>query len=327
MTRGPVSSHLAYVMVSEAGASVYSASDIAREEFPDLDVSMRGAISIARRLQDPLAELVKIDPKSIGVGLYQHDVDQKKLAATLDAVVESVVNAVGVDVNTASASLLGYVSGIGKRLASAIVEHRNANGPFSSRADLKKVKGFGPKAFEQAAGFLRVPGSRNPLDNTTIHPESYGAALALLELAGLNVRLADLPNRVGAFAAAHDLAEIAEMLGVGAPTLADIVEALVRPGRDPRDDLPAVILRRDVLTIDDLREGMTLKGTVRNVVDFGAFVDIGVKQDGLVHVSRMARKYVRNPHEVVGVGDVVDITVISIDRERGRIGLSMVGAG
>ncbi len=230
MTRGPVSSHLAYVMVSEAGASVYSASDIAREEFPDLDVSMRGALSIARRLQDPLAELVKIDPKSIGVGLYQHDVDQKKLAATLDAVVESVVNAVGVDVNTASASLLGYVSGIGKRLASAIVEHRNANGPFSSRADLKKIKGFGPKAFEQAAGFLRVPGSRNPLDNTTIHPESYGAALALLELAGLNVRLADLPNRVGAFAAAHDLAEIAEMLGVGAPTLADIVEALVRPG-------------------------------------------------------------------------------------------------
>ena len=365
-------------MVSEAGASVYSASDIARAEFPDLDVSMRGAVSIARRLQDPLAELVKIDPQSIGVGLYQHDVDQKKLAAALDVVVESVVNYVGVDVNTASAALLGYVAGISKRLAAAIVEHRDANGPFGSRAELKKVKGLGPKAFEQAAGFLRVPGSRNPLDNTTIHPESYEATKTLLDLAGLNMRMADLPNRLRAWCGESGLttddgrpttdeeprttddrrrtiddgpqlehasrityhvsrtaqpepiatdgwSATAALLGIGELTLRDIVEALVRPGRDPRDSLPPIILRRDVLTIDDLREGMALKGTVRNVVDFGAFVDIGVKQDGLVHVSKMAKKYVRNPHEVLGVGDVVDVTVISIDRERGRVGLSMVG--
>ncbi|MBM4461622.1 MAG: RNA-binding transcriptional accessory protein, partial [Chloroflexi bacterium] len=346
-------SPLAYVMVSEAGASVYSASDVARAEFPDLDVSMRGAVSIARRLQDPLAELVKIDPQSIGVGLYQHDVDQKKLATTLAAVVESVVNHVGVDVNTASAALLGYVAGISKRVAAAIVAHRDENGPFGSRADLKKVKGLGPKAFEQAAGFLRVPGSRNPLDNTTIHPESYAAMKQLLELAGLNLRMADLPNRLRGWCEENDLtpqppslsgkgeahsspprgerpgvgsaADIAALLNIGVPTLHDIVAALLRPGRDPRDDLPAVILRRDVLTIEDLKEGMTLKGTVRNVVDFGAFVDIGVKQDGLVHVSKMAKKYVRNPHEVVGVGDVVDVTVVSIDRARGRIGLSMVG--
>jgi protein Tex len=355
--RVPSYYRLAYVMVSEAGASVYSASDIARAEFPDLDVSMRGAVSIARRLQDPLAELVKIDPQSIGVGLYQHDVDQKKLAAALDAVVESVVNYVGVDANTASAALLGYVAGISKRLAAAIVEHRDANGPFGSRAELKKVKGLGPKAFEQAAGFLRVPGSRNPLDNTTIHPESYEATKALLDLAGLNMRMADLPNRLRAWCEENGLsiddgrptedegrkiedeahnaqhairnasnwATTASLLGIGELTLRDIVEALLRPGRDPRDSLPPIILRRDVLTIDDLREGMALKGTVRNVVDFGAFVDIGVKHDGLVHVSKMAKTYVRNPHEVLGVGDVVDVTVISIDRERGRIGLSMVG--
>ncbi len=328
---------LAYVMVSEAGASVYSASDLARAEFPDLDVSMRGAVSIARRLQDPLAELVKIDPQSIGVGLYQHDVDQKKLAATLDAVVESVVNYVGVDVNTASAHLLAYVSGVSRRLAEALVSQRNANGPFESRAGLKKVKGLGPKAFEQAAGFLRVPGSKNPLDDTTIHPESYDAARKLLELAGLNLRMNDLPNRLRRWCEENHLAlaetaepggawdDVAELLGIGAPTLHDIVDALVRPGRDPREDLPPVILRRDVLTIDDLHEGMLLKGTVRNVVDFGAFVDIGVKQDGLIHVSKMGKQYVRNPHDVVRVGDVVDVTVTSIDRERGRIGLSMVG--
>ena len=345
-------SGLAYVMVSEAGASVYSASDIARAEFPDLDVSMRGAVSIARRLQDPLAELVKIDPQSIGVGLYQHDVDQKKLGATLDAVVESVVNYVGVDVNTASAALLGYVAGISKKVAAAIVAHRDANGPFESRAGLKKVKGLGPKAFEQAAGFLRVPGSKNPLDNTTIHPESYDAAKQLLELAGLNLRMNDLPNRLRQWCDANGLAlderpaptdvvrntqhaarntdawpTTAALLGIGELTLHDIVDALIRPGRDPRADLPPVIVRRDVLTIDDLKEGMVVKGTVRNVVDFGAFVDIGVKQDGLVHVSKMAKKYIRNPHEVVGVGDVVDVTVVSIDRERGRIGLSMVGVG
>ena len=342
--------HLAYVMVSEAGASVYSASDIARAEFPDLDVSMRGAVSIARRLQDPLAELVKIDAKSIGVGLYQHDVDQKKLAASLDAVVESVVNYVGVDVNTASAALLGYVAGISKKVAQAIIAHRDENGPFGSRAELKKVKGLGPKAFEQAAGFLRVPGSKNPLDNTTIHPESYDATKQLLELAGLNLRMADLPNRLRAWCEANGLGPdegrktkdeervtrhasritdnwltTATLLGIGELTLRDIVAALLRPGRDPREDLPPVIVRRDVLSIDDLREGMVLKGTVRNVVDFGAFVDIGVKQDGLVHVSKMAKQYVRNPHEFVGVGDVVDVTVVSIDRERGRVGLSMVG--
>jgi uncharacterized protein len=315
---------------------VYSASDLARAEFPDLDVSMRGAVSIARRLQDPLAELVKIDPQSIGVGLYQHDVDQKKLAATLDAVVESVVNYVGVDVNTASAHLLAYVSGISRRLAEALVSHRNANGPFESRAGLKKVKGLGPKAFEQAAGFLRIPGSKNPLDNTTIHPESYDAAHKLLELAGLNLRMNDLPNRLRRWCEENGLSpvetagpggawnDVAELLGIGVPTLHDIVEALVRPGRDPREDLPPVILRRDVLTIDDLHEGMLLKGTVRNVVDFGAFVDIGVKQDGLVHVSKMGKQYVRNPHDVVRVGDVVDVTVTSIDRDRGRIGLSMI---
>ncbi len=350
-------SHLAYVMVSEAGASVYSASDIARAEFPDLDVSMRGAISIARRLQDPLAELVKIDAKSIGVGLYQHDVDQKKLAASLDAVVESVVNYVGVDVNTASAALLGYVAGISKKVAQAIIAHRDENGPFGSRAELKKVKGLGPKAFEQAAGFLRAPGSKNPLDNTTIHPESYDATKQLLELAGLNLRMADLPNRLRAWCEANGLpvderrgtkdkgsntqplapapqspasgndnwSTTATLLNIGVLTLHDIVDALLRPGRDPREDLPPVIVRRDVLSIDDLREGMALKGTVRNVVDFGAFVDIGVKQDGLVHVSKMAKQYVRNPHEFVGVGDVVDVTVVSIDRERGRVGLSMVG--
>ena len=354
--------HLAYVMVSEAGASVYSASDIARAEFPDLDVSMRGAISIARRLQDPLAELVKIDAQSIGVGLYQHDVDQKKLAASLDAVVESVVNYVGVDANTASAALLGYVAGISKKVAQAIIAHRDENGPFGSRAELKKVKGLGPKAFEQAAGFLRVPGSKNPLDNTTIHPESYDATKQLLELAGLNLRMADLPNRLRAWCEQNDLTvgegrpdegrttkderltanavprstphapratdnwlTTATLLGIGELTLRDIVAALLRPGRDPREDLPPVIVRRDVLSIDDLREGMVLKGTVRNVVDFGAFVDIGVKQDGLVHVSKMAKQYVRNPHEFVGVGDVVDVTVVSIDRERGRVGLSMVG--
>ncbi len=323
---------VAYVMVSEAGASVYSASDLARAEFPDLDVSMRGAVSIARRLQDPLAELVKIDPKSIGVGLYQHDVDQAKLSAALDAVVESVVNHVGVDVNTASAQLLGYISGISKKVAGAIVAHRDQNGPFESRAELKKVKGLGPKAFEQAAGFLRVPGSRNTLDNTTIHPESYGATKGLLELSGLSLRMKDLPNSLRRWLAAEGMSldaqggkwtDVAELLSIGEPTLHDIVDALLRPGRDPRDDLPAVVLRRDVLSIDDLREGMILKGTVRNVVDFGAFVDVGVKQDGLVHVSKMGRKFVRNPQDVVSVGDVIDVAVISIDRERGRIGLAL----
>lgn len=316
-------SDVRYAMVSEAGASVYSASRLAREELPDLDVSMRGAVSIARRLQDPLAELVKIDPRSIGVGLYQHDVDQKKLAAALDAVVESVVNYVGVDVNTASPALLGHVAGLGAKVAANIVAHRDQNGPFAKRSDLKKVKGLGPKAFEQAAGFLRVPESANPLDNTAIHPESYPVVRQLLELAGTRLKARDLVARVQAVKAEMGLDALAELLGVGQPTLADILDGLARPGRDPRDDLPAPILRQDVLKMEDLREGMRLKGTVRNVVDFGAFVDIGVKQDGLVHVSKMADRYVRNPFDVVSVGDVVDVTVISVDLDRGRIGLSM----
>jgi uncharacterized protein len=321
--QGSKAKAVAYVMVNEAGASVYSASDEARREFPELDVSMRGAVSIARRLQDPLAELVKIDAKSIGVGLYQHDVDQKKLAATLDAVVEDAVNAVGVDANTASPALLQYVAGIGPKLAQAIVAYRDQHGPFQGRSELLKVKGLGPKAYQQAAGFLRVPESKNPLDRTTVHPESYGVVQNLLELAGLNLRMADFAGRLRQFRQSQKLDDLAAVLEVGAPTLTDIFEALLQPGRDPRDDLPAPVLRRDVLSLDDLKEGMVLTGTVRNVVDFGAFVDIGVKHDGLVHVSQMAEKFVRNPHEVVHVGDVVQVKVVKIDRERGRVGLSM----
>jgi protein Tex len=314
---------VAYVMVNEAGASVYSASDEARREFPELDVSMRGAVSIARRLQDPLAELVKIDAKSIGVGLYQHDVDQKKLAATLDAVVEDAVNAVGVDANTASPALLQYVAGIGPKVAQAIVAYRDEHGPFQLRSELLKVKGLGPKAYQQAAGFLRVPESKNPLDRTTVHPESYGVVKNLLDLAGLNLRMVDFASRLRQFRREQRIDELAALLDVGVPTLEDIFEALLRPGRDPRDDLPAPVLRRDVLSLDDLTEGMVLTGTVRNVVDFGAFVDIGVKHDGLVHVSQMAEKFVRNPHDVVHVGDVVQVKVVKIDRDRGRVGLSM----
>jgi len=313
----------AYVMVNEAGASVYSASPLARKELPDLDVAMRGAVSIARRLQDPLSELVKIEPKAIGVGLYQHDVDQKQLAGTLDAVVESAVNHVGVDANTASPALLQYVAGINKRVAANTVAHRDANGPFQARKGLKKVKGLGDKAFQQAAGFLRVPGGSNALDNTPIHPESYSVVERLFVLMDVRGDEPDLPERVRRFAREQKLAELAEVLEVGEPTLADILESLVRPGRDPRDELPKPILRSDVLRMEDLREGMELQGTVRNVVDFGAFVDIGVKQDGLVHVSQMADRYVRNPHDVVAVGDVVTVRVLNVDLERGRIGLSM----
>jgi uncharacterized protein len=312
-----------YAMVSEAGASVYSASKLAREELPDLDVSMRGAVSIARRLQDPLAELVKIDPKSIGVGLYQHDVDQKKLAEALDAVVESVVNYVGVDVNTASAALLGYVAGLSKSVATNVVAHRDEHGPFKKRSDLNKVKGLGPKAFQQAAGFLRVPESAHPLDNTAIHPESYPVVERLLDLASTRLKARDMLGQVQAVRQEIGLKALAELLEVGEPTLLDILDGLARPGRDPRDELPPPVLRQDVLKMEDLREGMRLKGTVRNVVDFGAFVDIGVKQDGLVHVSKMADRYIRNPLDVVRVGDVVDVTVISVDLDRGRIGLSM----
>ncbi len=315
--------HLHYTIVNEAGASVYSASKLAREELPDLDVSLRGAVSIARRLQDPLAELVKIDPRSIGVGLYQHDVDQKKLSEALDAVVESVVNYVGVDVNTASPALLGYVAGLSRSVAANVVAYRDEHGPFQKRTDLKKAKGLGPKAYEQAAGFLRVPESANPLDNTPIHPESYPVVKRLLELAGTRLKARDTVGRIRALRDELGVAGLAELLDVGEPTLADILDGLERPGRDPRDELPAPVLRRDVLKMEDLREGMRLKGTVRNVVDFGAFVDIGVKQDGLVHVSKMADRYVRDPFEVVGVGDVVEVTVVSVDLERGRIGLSM----
>ncbi|GAP64675.1 uncharacterized protein ARMA_3098 [Ardenticatena maritima] len=320
---GELGGETAYAIVNEAGASVYSASPLARQELPDLDVSLRGAVSIARRLQDPLAELVKIDPKSIGVGLYQHDVDQKALAEALDAVVESVVNSVGVNVNTASPALLERVAGLTKRTAANIVAHRDAHGPFRTRQALLDVKGLGPKAFEQAAGFLRIPDGDNPLDNTAIHPESYAVVEQLLAAFGetritsetlRRLPLADLKARVP---------ELAAQLGVGEPTLHDILDALAKPGRDPRDDLPPPILRRDVLSMDDLREGMVLQGTVRNVVAFGAFVDIGVKQDGLVHISEMADRFVRDPHEVVRVGDVVKVRVLSVDKERGRIALSM----
>jgi len=313
----------AYVIVNEAGASVYSASPLAREELPNMDVSMRGAVSIARRLQDPLAELVKIEPRSVGVGLYQHDVDQKKLAETLDAVVESAVNHVGVDLNTASPALLQYVSGINKRVAKAMVRHRDEHGPFKARQELRKVKGIGDKGFEQSAGFLKIPAGENPLDNTFIHPESYPVVERLFALMGVQGDEPDLAQGVKTFRAENDLAEVAEVLEVGLPTLTDIFDNLIKPGRDPRDELPKPILRSDVLKMEDLREGMILKGTVRNVVDFGAFVDIGVKQDGLVHISQMADRYVKNPLEVVSVGDVVEVKVISIDPERGRIGLSM----
>ncbi|MBI3172994.1 MAG: RNA-binding transcriptional accessory protein [Chloroflexi bacterium] len=306
-----------YLIVNEAGASVYSASALARTEFPDLDVSIRGAVSIARRAQDPLAELVKIDPKSIGVGMYQHDVDQTALAHTLDGVVESVVNRVGVDVNTASPALLTHVAGIGPKLATSIVAYRDENGPFKSRAVLKKVTGLGPKAFEQAAGFLRIRDGANPLDASAIHPESYEIADAILERAGLSAR-SPLNERIPALEAltAKTTPEaLAAELGCGVPTLKDILEQLVRPGRDPRSDTPAPILRSDVLKAEDLVTGMQLKGTVRNVVDFGAFVDIGVKQDGLLHKSQI-------PHgTVLKVGDIIDVEIVKIEHERGRIGL------
>ncbi len=313
-----------YTIVNEAGASVYSASKLARQEMPDLDVSLRGAVSIARRLQDPLAELVKIDPQAIGVGLYQHDVDQKALGEALDVVVESAVNSVGVDLNTASPALLQYVSGIGPKLAETIVAHRDEQGPFTSRAALREVSGVGPKTFEQAAGFLRVPGSDLALDNTPIHPESYDVAQALLERLGLPLGDPALPDRIAALRARKDLSQLAEELGTGVPTLEDILEALARPGRDPRDALEGPLLRGDVKSMDDLREGMRLKGTVRNVVDFGAFVDIGVKRDGLIHISKMGRGYVHNPHDKVAVGDVVEVEIVSVDRDRGRIGLALV---
>ncbi|MCR4440253.1 MAG: Tex family protein [bacterium] len=316
-----------YTIVNEAGASVYSASPLARQELPELDAAMRGNVSIARRLLDPLAELVKIDPKSIGVGMYQHDVNQARLGEALDWVVQSCVNRVGVDVNTASPALLRYVAGINRRVAEAIVAHRDAHGPFRTREELKRVKGLGENIFVQAAGFLRILDGDNFLDATAVHPESYPAAEKLVKELGLS--LDEVKNK-GEIVRKHmqerglTVAELAVRCGCGTETLADIVESLARPGRDPREDMPGPIFRRDVLKIEDLKPGMVLKGTVRNVVDFGAFVDIGVKQDGLVHRSQMARTYVKNPLEVVSVGDVVDVKVLNLDVERGRISLSFL---
>lgn len=310
-----------YMIVNEAGASVYSASPLAAEEFPEYDVNLRSAVSIARRLQDPLAELVKIDPKAIGVGQYQHDCPQKELDQSLGAVVEDCVNAVGVDVNTASRSLLEQVSGLTAATAKNIVAYREENGPFTSRAQLKKVPKLGPKAFQQCAGFLRVPESKEPLDNTGVHPESYEAARELLGLLnfskGKDYSL--LPEALETFG----VAKAAQQCGVGEPTLRDIAKELSRPGRDPRDELPAPILRKDVLEMKDLQPGMELTGTVRNVIDFGVFVDIGVHQDGLVHISEVCSRRLRHPSEVVKVGDVVKVVVLSVDEKRNRISLSM----
>ncbi|MFM7583686.1 MAG: helix-hairpin-helix domain-containing protein, partial [Caldilinea sp.] len=314
---------LHYLMTNEAGASVYSASTLARAELPDLDVSLRGAVSIARRVQDPLAELVKIDPKSIGVGLYQHDVDQKALAAALDDVVESVVNQVGVDVNTASPALLTYVAGIGPKLAANIVAHRESHGIFPTRVALKKVAGLGPKAFEQSAGFLRVRNGGEPLDGTAIHPESYPIARSLLKRAGITPQTvwAERQEKLDRLRASQPLAALAVELQTGEPTLADIWLQLVRPGRDPREDVPPPILRSDVLSLEDLVAGMRLQGTVRNVVDFGAFVDIGVKQDGLLHRSQMASG------ERLKVGEICDVEIVAVDKARGRISLGLPGQG
>ena len=311
---------LSYMIVSEAGASVYSASKLAAEEFPQFDVNLRSAVSIARRLQDPLAELVKIDPKAIGVGQYQHDMPQKELDVSLNAVVEDCVNAVGVDLNTASPSLLTRVAGLNGTIAKNIVAFREENGVFTTRRQLLKVAKLGPKAFEQCAGFLRVPESKNVLDNTGVHPESYDAAKGLLELLGATPKDArDLPARLNAYGAE----KAAEAIGVGVPTLRDIAKELSKPGRDPRDELPAPILRTDVLDIKDLKPGMVLTGTVRNVIDFGVFVDIGVHQDGLVHISQVCNKFIKHPSEAVAVGDVVKVVVLDVDEKKHRISLSM----
>ena len=311
---------LSYMIVSEAGASVYSASKLAAEEFPQFDVNLRSAVSIARRLQDPLAELVKIDPKAIGVGQYQHDMPQKELDASLNAVVEDCVNAVGVDLNTASPSLLTRVAGLNGTIAKNIVAFREENGVFTTRRQLLKVAKLGPKAFEQCAGFLRVPESKNVLDNTGVHPESYDAAKGLLELLGATPKDArDLPARLNAYG----VEKAAVALGVGVPTLRDIAKELSKPGRDPRDELPAPILRTDVLDIKDLKPGMVLTGTVRNVIDFGVFVDIGVHQDGLVHISQVCNKFIKHPSDAVAVGDVVKVVVLDVDEKKHRISLSM----
>ncbi len=318
-----------YAIVSEAGASVYSASKLATEEYPDINVSLRGAISIARRLQDPLAELVKIDPKAIGVGQYQHDVDQKKLTESLTGVVEDAVNEVGVDVNTATPSLLSYVSGINKTIANNIVKYRDENGKLKERKELLKVDKLGKVAYEQCAGFIRIPGGKNPLENTAVHPESYEIAENLLKKIGYKKE--DLLNKaklkeIRANLAAIRIPETAQELSVGEMTLKDIIDELSKPGRDPRDEMPKQILRADVLKFEDLIEGMTLTGTVRNVTDFGAFVDIGVKHDGLVHISNLSNSFVKNPADVVSVGDIVKVKVIGIDNERQKVQLSMKDA-
>ena len=315
-----------YTIVSEAGASVYSASKLATEEYPDLNVSLRGAISIARRLQDPLAEFVKIDPKAIGIGQYQHDVDQKKLSESLESVVEDAVNTVGVDVNTATASLLGYVSGINKSIAKNIVKYRDENGKLKERKELLKIPKLGKSAYEQCAGFIRIPGGSNPLEITAVHPESYEATEKLLKIIGYKKE--DLLNKEKLENIKKELKkvntkELSEKLNIGQMTLQDIIKELSKPGRDPRENMPKPILRSDVLKFEDLKEGMILNGTVRNITDFGAFVDIGIKNDGLVHISEMSDKYIKSPNEVVSVGDIVKVVVIGIDNDKKKVKLSM----
>ena len=298
---------MSYAIVNEAGASIYSASEVGLKDFPNHDVTVRGAVSIGRRLQDPLAELVKIDPKHIGVGQYQHDLNRAKLDDALSAVVEDSVNTVGVDLNTASPSLLKYVSGLSTKVADGIVSYREEMGKFNDRAELLKIKGLGPKAYKQSAGFLRISNGKNPLDNTGVHPESYKIANNLLKI--------DFKN--------EDLESLSKDLNVGLPTLKDIIKELEKPGRDPREEMPKPILRDDILKLEDLEKDMVLNGTVRNVIDFGAFVDIGVKQDGLVHISELADKFVKHPNDVVKVGDIVKVRVLSIDKAKNRISLSM----
>ena len=319
-----VNSKLEYIIVNEAGASVYSASKLATEEFPNFDVGQRSAASIARRLEDPLAELVKIDPKSIGVGQYQHDMNQKKLSEALGAVVEDCVNKVGVDLNTASAPLLEYISGISKAVAKNIVVYREENGSFKTRKELLKVSKLGPKAFEQCAGFLRINDGKEPLDMTSVHPESYAATKKLLESLGYSDSDITLSGLSGISKKIHDFKKISDELEIGEITLRDIVKELEKPGRDPRDEMQKPILRTDVMEMEDLKEGMILKGTVRNVIDFGAFVDIGVHQDGLVHISRLSKKFIKHPLEAVSVGDIVEVRVDSVDLKKKRIALSMV---
>lgn len=317
---------ITYMVVSEAGASVYSASKLGAKEFPDYDVSLRSAVSIARRLQDPLSELVKIDPKAIGVGQYQHDMPQAHLSDALDGVVEDCVNSVGVDLNTASAPLLSRVSGIGSALANNIVSYRQENGAFSSRTQLKKVPKLGPRAFEQCAGFLRVSESKNMLDSTAVHPESYAAAKALLEKCGFDikkVKTSELQSLMDK-AKSYGLSGLCQELDIGEPTLTDIINELMKPGRDPRDELPAPLLRTDVIGMEDLKPGMELTGTVRNVIDFGAFIDVGVHQDGLVHISKITKKYIKHPSEILNVGDIVKVWVLSVDTDKKRISLTMI---